>query len=230
MLAIRPDQRGISLLVALIALLITSACGLGLVMATKGDATIAANFAAASQAQYAAEAAVERSLEDLVMLEWRPVLAGELRSRFVDGVVGRRTLRDGTVVDVGTIANLANCGHVAGCSEEHITAATADRPRGSNNPHWQLFAYGTLESIIGTGTVESPFFVAVLVADDSAENDGNPLEDGAEPADGAERNPGAGILALRGVAFGPRGSYAAIEVTVSRSEEGLQTRSWRALR
>jgi len=153
-----------------------------------------------------------------------------VQSRFVDGVPsGQRRLRDGTVVDLQVVRNLANCGQIGSCSEAALQATTAVRPWGANNPRWQLYAYGTLPALIGTGTVASSLYVVVLVADDPAENDGAPLEDGGEPADGSPINPGTGVLMVRGLAFGPRGARAGVEVTVARTEDGVHMRSWRPL-
>src|SRR5204863_4532134 len=111
-----------------------------------------------------------------------------------------------------------------------------ERPWGPNNPRWQLFAYAKLNDMTPTGTINSPFYVTVMVGDDPSENDNDPLHDGT-PA-----NPGAGVLALRAEAWGPRGSRKAIELTVARAGaslgdgsppvpgQGLRVLSWREIR
>ena len=74
------------------------------------------------------------------------------------------------------------------------------------------------------------FYLAVLVADDPAETDGNPLADGP--------GPGFGVVMLRAEAFGPGGTHAAVEQTLARvgADEltdipdlhGVRVVSWRA--
>ena len=68
--------------------------------------------------------------------------------------------------------------------------------------------------MIPTSTINSPFYVVVMVGDDPSENDGNPLKDGS----GARRIPGSGVIALRAEVFGPRGAHKIIELTVARTD------------
>ena len=65
----------------------------------------------------------------------------------------------------------------------------------------------------------------VWVADDPAENDGDPARDGMDAA-----NPGAGILQVRSEAFGPGGARRAVEATLGRAGTGLRIISWRLVR
>src|SRR5438093_11367633 len=64
-----------------------------------------------------------------------------------------------------------------------------------------------------TATISSPYYVMLLVGADPSENDDDPTKDGASAA-----NPGAGVLALRAEAFGPRGAQKAIEATIARTD------------
>jgi hypothetical protein len=70
-----------------------------------------------------------------------------------------------------------------------------------------------LNDLIPTGTVNSPFYVVVMVADDPSENDGNPLQDGV-----ADTNPGRGVIGMRAEAFGPFGAHKAVELTIARTD------------
>jgi hypothetical protein len=64
-----------------------------------------------------------------------------------------------------------------------------------------------------------------MVGDDPSENDDNPLVD-ATPG-----GPGAGMLALRAEAFGPRSTHKAVELTAVRTASGrVGVVSWRELR
>jgi hypothetical protein len=68
-----------------------------------------------------------------------------------------------------------------------------------------------LADIIETGTVLSPMYVAVWIADDQAETDNDPTIDGGTAN-------GRGVLLLRAQAYGPNGSSSLIEVTVGRTD------------
>ena len=79
----------------------------------------------------------------------------------------------------------------------------------------------------------------MLVGDDPSESDNDPTRDGSDPD-----NPGSGIIAIRGEAFGPRGAFRAIELTVARPagagqsgdyndrarQSGVRILSWREVR
>jgi len=124
-------------------------------------------------------------------------------------------LPDGTTIDLAQALNLANCGKVTACSASDLTANfTGDRPWGVNNPVWQLYAYQRLDAMIPTGSINSNYYVTVMIADDPSENDNDPLHDGASPS----TNPGSGVLAMRAEAFGPHGSHKVIELTVARTD------------
>jgi hypothetical protein len=164
--------------------------------------------------------------------DWTQVLAGSTRSHWFDGASGPRTLRDGSTVDLDEINTLLNCGRLAGCTDADMTAVTAVRPWGANNPRWQPFAGGDLSALIASARV-SGFYGVLFVADDPAETDGDPLTDGSDSG-----NPGAGVLWLRAEAFGPGGSHAAVELTLARLDAaeraanprllGVRIVSWRA--
>ena len=65
---IRRDD-GMAMVMAMAATLLTSALGVALVLATSSEAVIAANFRDQAAGAYAAEAAVERALDDLAAVE-----------------------------------------------------------------------------------------------------------------------------------------------------------------
>jgi hypothetical protein len=224
-----------ALLVAMMAMLLMTALGAALVLTTGSEVIIAGNFRNSREGLYAAEAVLERSLDELLtMAGWNPVLDGSLQSAFVDGAPGgSRTLSDGSAIDLGQAINMANCRKVTACSSTDLDGVTFDRPWGANNPRWRLYAYGRLNDMMPTGTINSPYYVIVMMGDDPSENDNNPLQDGVGPA-----NPGAGVLAMRAEAFGPRGAHTVIELTVARIDAaeldsgraGVRILSWRELR
>jgi PilX N-terminal len=220
-------EEGIALIIALMAVLLLSALGFALVMTTSTETMIATNYRNGNEGLYAADAVLERAMDDLLTVpDWNKLLDGSLRSAFVDGAPsGLRTLADGSTITLDEVLNMANCGKVSTCSASDLTGnATGDRPWGTNNPVWQLYAYGAINDLLPTGTLNSPFYVVVLVADDPSENDGLPGVDGVTPCapaqdpSGGACNPGSGVMGLRAEAFGPRGAHKVIEVTVARTD------------
>jgi hypothetical protein len=224
---IRHDD-GIAMMMAMAATLLMSALGIALVLATSSEGVIASNFRDQAEGAYAAEAALERALDDLAAASnWNAVLTGTTRSTFVDGAPsGTRTLADGSTIDLGHVVNMADCGRIQPCADADMDAVTTERPWGPNNPRWQLYAHGRLADLLPNETIDSPYYVTVLVGDDPSETDAKPLEDGAGTA-------GTGIVALRAEAFGPRGAHRSVEMTVARpaaGQPGLRVLSWREVR
>jgi Tfp pilus assembly protein PilX len=233
-------QDGIALLVAMMAMLMMTVLGIGLVLTTTTETLIAANFRNSVEGLYAADATVERALHELLTVsDWNTLLSGTVRSALVDGPPGgTRTLPGGMLLDLTRVTNVANCAK-ATCSAADLVAVTSDRPWGPNNPVWRLYAYRSFSDMLPGNAVDSSFYVVVMVGDDPSENDGNPLQDGTTPCAAGQTgldgscNPGSGVVALRGEAFGPRGAHRAVDVTVTRSdtaEPGVRVLSWRAIR
>jgi hypothetical protein len=217
---------GIVVVVVLLVILLMSALVAAVTSMTASELLIAANFRHSREASYAATAAAERALSELSTSDWASVLAGNTRSTFADGAPGGiRSLPNGDRIDLMRLLNLANCRKPTSCSDDEMNLVTAERPRGANNPRWQLFGYGSLAAANPAVVTDSPFYVVVMVADDASETDDNPLLD-ATPGD-----PGAGILALRAEAFGPRSTHKTVELTAGRTASGrVGVLSWRELR
>jgi len=217
------DERGAALLVALMAILLTMALGTALILSAAIESKITRNFRARAEAFYAADAALEHTLDEVRAIgDWNAILSGLLPSAFADGPPnGIRVLADGRPLDLGEVVNLANCRQTAPCSSAAMDAPTAERPWGANNPRWTLFAWGFLTDLLQeTG---SPFYVVTMVADDSSENDGDPLLDGSTRCTQGQVvacNPGTGRIELRAEAFGPFGAHKVLEATISRSDPG----------
>ncbi len=211
-------ERGVALVVTLLTMMLMMALASALVLITSSETIIAANFRSGHEAFYAADAIFERVLADLrVSVDWNTVLDGRTQSTFADGPPsGSRPLADGSSIDLAQLTNIANCRKPTACSDADISATTAERPWGVNNPRWLPYAYGRLADSVGVNTVRSPFYVVAFVGDDPSENDGNPTRDGLSV--GGLPNPGLGILSIRAEAFGPRNAHRAIEATVARTE------------
>jgi hypothetical protein len=226
-------EDGMALLVVMMASLLMTALGVALVLATLSETLIATNFRNVGESLYAADAILERAIDDLLTApDWNSLLSGSVQSAFTDGPPsGSRTLPDGAPIDLGQAINMANCQKTTACSNADMDAVTAERPWGANNPRWQLYAYGNLSDMMPTGTVNSPYYVVVMVGDDPSENDNSPLQDGV-----GQSNPGSGVLVMRAEAFGPRGTHKVIELSVARidtaesGQAGVRILTWREVR
>ena len=189
------NEHGSALIIALMAMMLLTALGAATVMVSRTETAIANNYRNSQEALYAADAVVERVVQDLLMVpRWNDILTGAAVSGFMDGSASvAKTLPTG-----GTIT---------------LTAATADLQAqtdtanlwGPNNPRWRLYAWGPLKDLSTEVTIDSPMYVAVWVADDPSEIDNNPLTDAN------------GTLTLHAEAIGPSGTRKVIEVTVART-------------
>lgn len=188
------NEDGVALVIVLLATMLLTALALSLVMITSGETMLTANYRHSQETLYAADAAVERVVQDILTVsQWNDLLAsaGNLQSSFADGST-TATLPDGTTIDVLKERN-------------RLQAQTnAENVWGPDNPVWQVYAYGPLSSILPDG-VDSPVYVAVFVADDPSESDGNPA---------ADTN---GVLTLHAEAWGANGSRKVVEVTIART-------------
>jgi hypothetical protein len=217
-----PDagERGIAVIATLLALVLVSALGTALLMLSGGETLAAANYRDALVTSYAAEAAIEEVLPDLQQRDdWNPLLTSpdEVRAATIAAFSGplTLTLADGHALSFAALTARANCPQVVPpppfCSDAQMNANSADRPWGRNNPRWRLYAWGpfdgTLPDVHGSGLA-----VAVWLADDPSENDDNPSLDGSGAG-----NRGAGTILVRADSFGPRGSHARVETTVTRT-------------
>jgi hypothetical protein len=219
----RKSERGAALITALMAMMLLTALGLALVMSTSTETKITGNFRAGQEGLYAADAGIERVMDDLLTVpDWNNILKGTIRSAFIDGSPsGLRTLADGTTLNLTEATNMVNCGKVSTCSITEMNLVTEERPWGPNNPRWVLYAYGPLNTIVPTGTVNSQIYVIVWVADDQSENDNDPMTDG-----NAQTNPGSGVLAMHAEAYGLGGMHKVIEVTVAKTNASQLERGY----
>jgi hypothetical protein len=87
-----------------------------------------------------------------------------------------------------------------------MDAASNERPWTTNNPRWQLYAYGSINELLPTTTINSSMYVVLWVADDPSEQDDAPLIDSN------------GVLYMVAHAYGPGGVRRVIEVTVARTD------------
>jgi hypothetical protein len=135
------DDAGTAIVIALMATVLLSALGVGLVMMSNTEGAIATNFRDGSETLYAADAVVERVVQDILLVpRWNDILAGAARSAFVDTTLTPMT-PGGESLDL-----VAMTGEVQAQSD-------ATSPWGLNNPTWRLYAYGPSADSNGVVTV-----------------------------------------------------------------------------
>ncbi len=193
------DERGTALIIALMAMMLLTALGAAVVMVSNTETHIAGNYRNSQEALYAADAAAERVVQDLLLIpRWNDILSGTAQSGFVDGAMtASKTLPGGGTMTLCCGTNTATAQLQAETDTLNLW--------GANNPQWKLFAWGPLGDMLPNDQIDSPMYVGVWVADDPAETDGNPA---------ADVN---GTLTLHAEAVGPSGTRKIIEVTVART-------------
>jgi hypothetical protein len=205
------DQQGTALILALMSVMLLTALGAAVVMVSRTETMIANNHRNSVEALYAADAAVERVMQDLLMIpRWNDILnsgsglAGTTSAFMDGGGTAAKTLPSGQRI-------VLCCGSNTATGQLQAETDTANL-WGGNNPQWRLFAWGPLTDMLPS-TIDSTMYLAVWVADDPADSlpgapdvpDNNPLSDGN------------GTLTLHAEAYGPGGTRKVIEVTIART-------------
>lgn len=151
------SERGVALVVSLMAMTILMAFGAALIVITSTESLIAGNFVSGRETIYAAEAIVELVVAELRSgVNWSAVLDGTQPSRFIDGAPhGVRARPPDVPLDLTAVLNLPNCATLSPCA--------------GSSP-WRLFAYGPLGNFLPVAGY--PFYVAALVAPAQADSGG----------------------------------------------------------
>lgn len=201
------EDRGAALVAVLLVTALLSALGAAVTVAANLDTAIASTFRVESELSYAAEAAVERALQDVrVTTNWSDILAGVAMSSFLDPVAVP-VLPSGGTLDVPALTR-------------QLQAAANSTYGGPDTPRWRVFSSGRFSNLAGAGSIDSAAYLVVWVADDASEADGNPAVDSN------------GVLLVHGQAIGSGGRTRALDVTVTRAgaptgQPGLRVISWR---
>src|SRR5688500_12201988 len=160
------DEQGVALVIALLSMLLLTALGMALTLTTSTEGRIAYNYRDGVEALYAADAAVERVMQDVLTVpDWNRIVDGTVTSAFIDGPIGERTLPGGAKLDLVQATAMVRCGKTS-CSDAAMDAFTDERPWGVNNPRWQLYAYGPISEMLPTDTINSNVYAIVWIADD----------------------------------------------------------------
>lgn len=201
-LAVAAGDRGAAVLLALIATLFLAAIGLGLVTMSSTELAIAANHHAAHAGRLAAEAALERALVDVGgVVPLSVFLAGGATSSMMASTL-TPVAPWGGPIDIGALTS--------GLQSESDAGAVW----GANNPRWRLMLSGPFDALVSLGGSGPSIYLAVWIADDPSESDGDPDTDTN------------GIVLLTARASGPLGRRHTVAATVVR-DGGVRILSWR---
>jgi hypothetical protein len=202
-----------ALLLTVLMTLLVTALGGAIIVLTATETTLTRTHRLGLQTLSAAEGALEWAVSELRPIpDWTLVLTGAMRSRF-EADDSTPVMADGVIVDLRSLG--------AALQRE----ADGDRALNPNAPTWRRFSHGWMEDLIGR-PAPMPFYLAVWVADDGAELDGDPSLDAN------------GRLIVRAEAFGPFRARRVIEAIVTRETppggppggEHARLSAWRLIR
>ena len=206
------DGRGMALVITMMAMLTLLALTGALVPLASTETAVVANHRRAIQSFYAAEAALEFIVQELRGVpDWDELLTGKVRSRLA-GTSSRVRLADGTVLDLQDATNQL---------EQTGAGATA----AGRGLRWRLYAHGPLETLLPVDPSKGVLLIAVWLADDPMEIDGDPFRDTND------------VLVVHAAVFGPAWAERSVQATVMRrateaAEAGrpVSLTSWRLVR
>lgn len=198
------DERGTALIISLMAIMLLSALGMALVLTSNTETMITANYRNAQEALYAADAGVERSMQDLLLVpssSWSSVLDGTVASGFVDAPPS--VLPDGRTADLDALTRTLQ--------------GDTDALYGSSNqnrPVWKLYAHAPISDLLPEGAITTRSYIIVWAADDPGETDNDPAKDVN------------GIITLRALAFSEGGARKIVETTVAHTSNNEMERGY----
>lgn len=206
-------EQGAALIIALLILALLSGIVGALVTVSATETLISANYRHTTEASHAAEAALERALHDLAGLpDWTPVVAeppANLMSSFVDGLLAA-VAPDGRRLDLSRLTI---------DRQRESDARDGSAVFGADAPAWRLYAHGSLQDLLASGEIALPMYLAVWVADDGLDGDGDP---------GVDAN---GRIVVHAEAFGVGGTRRVVEAAVRRLSNGaVRQIAWREVR
>jgi hypothetical protein len=205
-------ESGSAMLVAMMVASTMLSLGLGLVAAAATERAMAANVRMGAQALYASEALAEYVAAELMSdASWTPALAGARRSAFLEPTSS-------------PVAPWNEPIDLAGLTSRLQQASDIEWP-GADAPRWQLFAAGSFAALSGSVRA-APIFMIAWIADDPADNDGDPGFDSDE------------VLMVRVQGHGPGGLHRTLHLVLRRTDEDdegplaarVRVLSWREMR
>ncbi len=195
-------ERGVALVVTMMATLVIVGMAAAVIPLTTTETAVVFNHRRSLQMLYAAEAALEWGTYELATVRWDDALRGRARFSFWGGATIVR-LVDGTTIDLG---DMTKSGWAGPRSE-------------SPDRRWQLVGFGPFSELV-PGRISTPgIIVAVWIADDPDDPDGDPLRDANA------------VIELRAAAVGSAHTLRAIRASVHRQPGGhVWVSQWQVVR
>ena len=176
------DERGAALFLAIVLAGALAAVAAVVTLTARTETLLAGRFQQGREAAYIAESGAERATADLSLAgDWSGPLSGT-PSTFAIGDAGPARALDAAV----------------------RRTANGGRSWGADTPQWRLYAWGPASAWVPGGDGRTPFFVAVWIADDPEDGDGNPAADAN------------GVVELYSVALAPGGARRMTRTLVAR--------------
>ena len=190
------DERGAALLLAIVLVTILGVLASVIALTALTETLVSGRVEQVQALRYAADGALTLALADLSVADWTAALGGA-PSTFTDG-------NPATVRQIPGLDPLQLCCGANTLSAAVLQAANAGRGWGLDTPQWRLYVWGPVSAWLDAGVIQAPFYVAVWIADDPADGDGDPVTDAN------------GTIALYAAAIGPRGGRRAARALIAR--------------
>jgi hypothetical protein len=218
---------GFVLIATLLWTALLAALALGAALVTMHEPGSSAAALDRVRLRRAAESAATLAVLELAArLDWTALPAGGPPSSFTDGGAGPRLI-DGTALDLDAETARRTCGRPTPCDDGDTALVSDARPWGSRNPRWRLFAHLPLARLDRSAGEVCPCYLVAWIADDPADDDGDPRGDAPHGV------AGHGVLLVRGVAFSAGGAVAEVEALVAQPCRwsgadcpGIRVQSW----
>ena len=127
------DERGVALIIALLAMTLMTALGMALMLVSETETLIGANYRDSVEGSYVADAGIERVMQDVLSIpDWNTILTSPdnvragVTSGFIDSTV-TPTLADGRTINLISATNMINAtASIRGLLIANITMAVAN--------------------------------------------------------------------------------------------------------
>lgn len=187
-------SEGGALIATLMVMALLGTLGAALVLVVSTESVTTANYAAAQQVLYAADAGVERTVGELRLLaSWRNVPARSSSSTDLNDGLTLARAPDGASLDLVRL------------TARRQGESDALYPNTPDRPAWRLFGHASMNQMVDSTAIALPY-VAIWIADDPDDLDGDPTTDTND------------VIVVHAAAFGVRGGHREVEATFRREE------------
>lgn len=192
-----------AVLTALLATLLLTALGVSIALLGIEESMLSLHERTARALRHAASAGAQLAVADLrLAASWDPLLVAgatpplsAVPGRFVDSTLTPAAPWNGAPIDLAAATTALQA------------ASTASRGPGDAPQVWRLYLSGPLARAAPSAAT-GPWYLAVWIADDRADIDGDPTVDSN------------GLLSVHAAAYGPADAAVSLDLTVRRLPSG----------